>query len=175
MTPFEGAGDPSSTHRDTGGPSRFSVLARACATPRRCVSAARDRLEGSAAQGFFRRLGAIDFVNSIVLFGASLLLSALPFIILLSSLANHRIDTDLSRHIGLNSQGASIVSQLFRSSPGHSAAVIVTALILAAAGTMAVAGSLQVICNLGPAERTPRETTAARIQPIAVVAKAGTA
>jgi len=37
------------------------------------------------------------------------------------------------------------VSQLFRSSPAYSAAPIVTALILAAAGTIAVAGSLQVI------------------------------
>jgi membrane protein len=109
------------------------------------VAAARVRFEGLAAQIFLRRLGALDFVNSIVLFGASLLLSVLPFIILLSSLANHRIDTDLSRHIGLNSQGARVVSQLFRSSPAHSAAPIVTALILAAAGTMAVAGSLQVI------------------------------
>lgn len=72
-------------------------------------------------------------------------LTVLPFIILLSSLANRRIDTDLSRHIGLNSQGARIVSQLFRSSPAHAAAPIVTALILAAAGTMVVAGSLQVI------------------------------
>ena len=105
----------------------------------------RVRFEGSAAQIFLRRLGALDFVNSIVLFGASLLLSVLPFIILLSSLANHRIDTDLSRHIGLNAQGARIVSQLSRSSPAHSAAPIVTALILAAAGTMAVAGSLQMI------------------------------
>ena len=87
----------------------------------------------------------MDFANSIVLFGSSLLLSVLPFIILLSSLANRRIDTDLSRHIGLNSQGARMVSQLFRSSPAHSAAPIVTALVFAAAGTMAVAGSLQVI------------------------------
>jgi hypothetical protein len=36
---------------------------------------------------------------------------------LLSSLADHRIDTDLSRHIGLNRRGAVIVSQLSRSSP----------------------------------------------------------
>jgi hypothetical protein len=51
------------------------------------------------------------------LFGAALLICVLPFVIVLSSLPNHRIDTDLSRHIGLNRQGAMIVSQLFRSSP----------------------------------------------------------
>ena len=54
-------------------------------------------------------------------------------------------DVGLSQHIGLNGEGARIISQLFRSSPAHSAAPIVVALILAAAGTMAVADSLKVI------------------------------
>jgi len=71
-------------------------------------------LRGISGPDFVKRLGAVDFVNSIVLFGASLLLSVLPFIILLSSIANHRIDTDLSRHIGLNHEGAAIVSQPHR-------------------------------------------------------------
>ena len=142
MTPPDRAGNPSSAHQDDGG-SR--PRARVSALQRRFASAARGRFEGPSARIFLRRLRAIDFINSIVLFGASLLLSVLPFTILLSSLANRRIDTDLSRHIGLNTQGARIVSQLFRSSPAHSAAPIVTALILAAAGTMAVANSLQVI------------------------------
>jgi membrane protein len=141
----DGATDPSSAPHDKSGSSRVSVRARTGGAPRRLVDAVRVRFEGSAGQIFLGRLGALDFVNSIVLFGASLLLSVLPFIILLSALANHRIDTDLSRHIGLNAQGARIVGELFRSSPAHSAAPIVTALILAAAGTMAVAGSLQVI------------------------------
>jgi len=113
--------------------------------PARTLAAARGRFEGSPAQIFLRQLGALDFANSIVLFGASLLISVLPFVILMSSLANHRIDTDLSRHIGLNRQGALIVSQLFRSSPVHSAAAVATALIFAAVGTMAVASSLQLI------------------------------
>lgn len=147
MTRLDSAGDPSSARQDTGGPPHLclSVFARASAARRRWVSAARDHFEGSVAQDFLRRLGAANFVNSIMLFGASLLLSVLPFIILLSSLANHRVDADLSRDIGLNSQGASIVSQLFRSSPTHPAAAIATALIFATAGTMAVANSLQVI------------------------------
>ena len=112
---------------------------------RALAGAARDRYDGSSAQIFVRQLVALDFVNTCVLFGSALLMSVLPFLILLSSLANHRIDTDLSRHIGLDQQGAFIVSRLFRSSPAHSAAGIVTALIFAAVGTMAVAGSLQGI------------------------------
>jgi membrane protein len=123
--------------RDKDGSLRLRVRALA--------GAARGRFEGSSAQTFLQRLGALDFTNSIILFGSALLISVLPFLIILSSLANHRIDTDLSRHIGLNGQGSLIVSQLFRSSPSHSAAAVVTALILATAGTIAVAGSLQVI------------------------------
>jgi membrane protein len=80
-----------------------------------------------------------------MLFGAALLISVLPFLILLSSLANHHIDTDLSRHIGLNHEGALIVSHLFRPSPAQPVAAMVIALILAVAGTMSVASSLQVI------------------------------
>jgi membrane protein len=124
---------------EAGGVTVLRVRARALA------DAARDRFDGSPAQTFVRQLGALDFVNTSVIFGAALLTSVLPLIILLSALANHRIDNDLSRHIGLNREGALVVSQLFRSSPAHPVAEIVTALLFAAAGTMAVAGSLQVI------------------------------
>lgn len=112
---------------------------------RALAGAARGRFDGSPVQVFLRQLGVLDVVNTSVLFGAALLMSVLPFIILLSSLANHRVDTDLSRHIGLDQQGAVIVSQLFRSTPAHSVAGIASALIFAAAGTMAVADSLQTI------------------------------
>ena len=137
MTSPDGADEPPPAGQDEHGPPRLPVRAVA--------GAARDRYEGSSAQVFLRQLGALSFVDSITLFGAALLISVLPFVILLSSLANHRIDTDLSRHIGLNRQGALIVSQLFRSSPVHSAAAVATALIFAAVGTMAVASSLQLI------------------------------
>jgi membrane protein len=134
-----------SARPDGDGSFHLPVRARIRAAQRRVGTAAHGRFDGSAAQTLARQLRALDFANSIILFGSSLLLSVLPFIILLSSLANHRIDADLSRHIGRNGEGARIISQLFRSAPAHSAAPVVTALILAAAGTMAVAGSLQVI------------------------------
>ena len=112
---------------------------------RALAGAARGRFDGSLAQVFIRQLGALDFANTSIIFGAALLTSVLPFIILLSSLANHRIDNDLSRHIGLDRQGALVVSELFRSSPVHPVVELVTALLFAAGGTMAVAGSLRVI------------------------------
>jgi membrane protein len=137
MSTPDSAHDQPSSGQGRNGSLRLRVRALA--------GSAHGRFEGSPAQTFLRQLGALDFTNSIILFGSALLISVLPFVILLSSLANHRIDTDLSRHIGLNRQGALIVSQLFRSSPAHSTAAIVTALVFAAVGTIAVASSLQVI------------------------------
>jgi membrane protein len=111
----------------------------------RVFAAVRRRYEGSWIQGLAERLTALDFGNWIILFGASLLLTVLPLVILLSSLANERIDDDLSRHIGLNRQGAAIVEGLFRKTPTHSAAPIVLGLVIAFAGSVAVAKSLQII------------------------------
>src|SRR5438477_7245963 len=102
-------------------------------------AAVRSRYDRSWVQDLAGRLTALDFGNWIILFGASLLLTVLPLIILLSSLANERIDDDLSRHIGLNRQGAGIIEELFRKTPTHSAAPIVLGLLIAFAGSVAVA------------------------------------
>jgi membrane protein len=64
-------------------------------------------------------------------------------VIILSSLANERIDDDISRHIGLNGQGAHILHELFRSSPTHPVVPIATGLLFAFAGTIAVVACLQ--------------------------------
>lgn len=137
MTRPDSATGPASAGQDKGGRLRLHLRAVA--------GAARGRFEGSSAQTFLRQLGALGFFDSIMVFGASLLISVLPFVILLSSLANHRIDNDLSRHIGLNHEGSLIVSHLFRASPAHSAAALVIALVFTFAGTLAVASSLQAI------------------------------
>jgi membrane protein len=112
---------------------------------RQRLAGALRRFEGSWLQDLSTRLTAIDFGNAIVLFGASLLLCALPLIILLSSAADERIDDDLSRHIGLNGRGTHIMEGLFRKTPTHVAGPIILGLIIAFVGTVTVAGSLQVI------------------------------
>jgi membrane protein len=111
----------------------------------RRLTAARVRYEGSWIHDIVTQLRALDFLNWTTIFGAELLWSALPFIILLSSLADERIDDDLSRHLGLNSQGAHIVKGLFRNSPSHAFVPIVTGLLIAFAGIIAVVASLQVV------------------------------
>lgn len=136
MGPSDRTNDPTASRRGGDGSRRL---------PRDLVGVVRSRYAGSAAEIFVKRLGALDFFQTVTVFGAVLLLSALPFVIVMSSLANQSIDADLSRHIGLDGEGADIVSELFTSSPTYSVSAIVTALIFATAGTMAVASSLQGI------------------------------
>jgi membrane protein len=112
---------------------------------RRLLNAARARYEGSWLQAIAAQLKALRVFDWTTIFGAELLWSALPFIILLSSLANERIDDDLSRHIGLNRQGAHIVQHLFRHSPAHATIAILTGLLFSLAGSIAVVSSLQLL------------------------------
>jgi hypothetical protein len=63
---------------------------------RRQINAARARYEESWVQAIAAQLKALHVFEWTTIFGAELLWSALPFIILLSSLANQRIDDDAS-------------------------------------------------------------------------------
>jgi hypothetical protein len=76
----------------------------------------RARYQGSFAQDFVKALGAVDFGNQILIFGACLLLSVLPLIIVLSTYASHRIQDDIARHLGLSAQGTRVVDGLFKAS-----------------------------------------------------------
>jgi membrane protein len=109
------------------------------------ITAARTRYAASWAGEVGRELKALDFVNWITMFGAALLWSALPLIILLSSLADERIDDDISRHIGLNGQGAQIVHSLFRGTPAHGVEPILTGFFFSFTGVVAAVSSLQLI------------------------------
>jgi membrane protein len=80
-----------------------------------------------------------------LVFGAELLWSVLPLLILLSSLANHRIDTDLSEHIGLDAKAALIIRDMFRGTPEHAFIPILSGVLFSVAGTIAVAQSLQLL------------------------------
>jgi membrane protein len=109
------------------------------------VAAARDRYEGSLAQGFVMQLRAIDFSDQVMLFGAGLLVSALPFLILLSAFASNRVDDDISLRLGLDRRASGIMTHLFTSAPATLNVATATSLLFVTAGTLAVAGSLQQI------------------------------
>ena len=106
---------------------------------------ARDRFEGSLAQEFVRQLRVLDFANQAMLFGAGLLVSLLPFIILLSAFASHRVNDDISLRLGLDRRAAGIMDHLFTSSPASLNAATATSLVFLIAGMLAVASSLQQI------------------------------
>lgn len=74
---------PPAAQRETAPshPARYQALAWA-----------RDRFDGSLAQSFLMRLKALDFASQAVLFGAGLLVSLLPFVILLSAFASQPVD-----------------------------------------------------------------------------------
>ena len=113
------------------------------AAQRERIDAARARYERSWAGHISQELKELDFVNWITVLGASLLWSAVPLIILLSSFANERIDDDISRHIGLSHEGARIVHSLFRGSPSHQLEPILTGFLFSCAGVIATVSSLQ--------------------------------
>jgi membrane protein len=115
------------------------------ARARRKLAAVRAWYDGSWAEDLVRQLKALDIGNWTLVFGAELLWSALPFIILVSSFANRRVDADLSRHIGLDRQASRIASSIFRNTPHPEALAIVTGLLFSFAGVVAVVGSLQAL------------------------------
>jgi membrane protein len=105
----------------------------------------RARYRGSFAQDFARGLGAVDFGDRIIIFGACLLVSVLPLIIVLSAYASHRIEDDIARHLGLSTQGSRVVDGLFKASVTSFNLAVFVSLLLAFAGTVAVARSVEVI------------------------------
>lgn len=109
------------------------------------AAAIRARYRASWFAEIEHELKALDFVNWITVFGASLLWSVVPLIILLSSFANEKVDDDLSRHIGLDSSAAQIVRTLFRATPAHGAEAIITGFLFSFCGVVAVVSSLQFI------------------------------
>jgi membrane protein len=103
------------------------------------------RYEGSFAQRLFARLGALDFMNQAILFGAGVLLSLLPFLVLLSAFANERVDDDVALHLGLDHRAATIVSHLFTQHGAEWNSATAISLVVMVAGTLTVVGALQEI------------------------------
>jgi membrane protein len=115
------------------------------AAPRRWAAAIQARYQGSLAQSFAVELKTLDFSQQIILLGAGLLVSLLPFLILLSAFASQRIDDDIALRLGLNQRASGIVSHLLTASPAVLNVATLTSLLFVAAGTLAVASSLQQI------------------------------
>jgi membrane protein len=105
----------------------------------------RSRYQRSFTADVFRQLGEINFADRVLVFGASLLLSVLPLIIVLSAYASHRVEEDITHHLGLSGEGARIVDHLFKASVKSFNLAIFITLLLSFAGTIAVARSVEAI------------------------------
>lgn len=105
----------------------------------------RSRYAGSAAEDLFKRLGALDFGNWILIFGATLLLTILPIILLLSSLASLRVDDDLARHLDLSRPGSVVFDSLFKSAPVRFDSGFVLSFIIGVASAVGVAITVQIL------------------------------
>jgi membrane protein len=124
------------------------------------VTAGRGRCKRSDAQELIGTLKAVDFGSRIIIFGASMLLSVLPLIVLVSAFANRDVDNSISQRLGLNHQAARIVDSLFTTSPAAFNSAIVLSLAISAVGTILVARSVQELYertfDKSPAEGKPR-------------------
>jgi membrane protein len=107
--------------------------------------AVQNRYQGSFWQQFFRTLKDVEFFDQTMLFGAGLLISLIPFLILVSAFASQRVDDDIALRMGLDHRAAAIVSNLFRSSPASLDTGTVITLLILLAGAVTVSSSLQLI------------------------------
>lgn len=109
------------------------------------LATTRIRLGRSLARDVVTEFKELDFADQAMLFGAGLLTSLLPFLILLSAFASARVDDDIALRLGLDHRAARIVSHLFTPASASLNAATVTSLLFVVAGTLAVASSLQQI------------------------------
>ncbi|MGR6998254.1 YhjD/YihY/BrkB family envelope integrity protein [Yinghuangia aomiensis] len=96
---------------------------RATGKARRAANWGKRKYPGSWAEHLWTQLDAVDFVNRAMLLAATLLLCAVPFLLIIAALAGRSAAAGVSRRMGLNKQAADDVGQLFTSSANTSAAI----------------------------------------------------
>lgn len=111
----------------------------------RVVRSAEQRFRTSAARDILDRLKEMQFVTTMTVFGATFLLSALPFMILLSSFAHRRVEDDLASHLGLDAHASRILEGLFRNSSARSTSAVLLAVVFTAVGTVGIAGTVESV------------------------------
>jgi membrane protein len=90
---------------------------------RRAAEWGKKKYAGSWAAYLWQRLDAADFLNQAMLLAATLLLCAVPFVLIMVAVAGRSIVPELSWRLGLTKQAAADVGHLFTSSAATSAAV----------------------------------------------------
>jgi membrane protein len=109
------------------------------------AQSAQARYQQSRWRRFFHELNDLEFFDQTMLFGAGLLISLVPFFILVSAFASQRVDDDIALRMGLDHRAAGIVSTLFRSSPATFDVGTIVSFLILLAGAITVSSSLQQI------------------------------
>ena len=81
------------------------------------------RYAGSWAEYLWRRLDAADFMNQAMLLAATLLLCAVPFLLIATALAGRSAVSGMTLRLGLNQQAAADMGHLFTSTSATDSAV----------------------------------------------------
>ena len=115
-----------SESRGTTGSKRLGMKMADRASVRRARRAAewgKAKYAGSWAEYLWQRLDAADFMNQAMLLAATLLLCAVPFLLIASALAGRSVVSALTLRLGLNQQAAADMGHLFTSSSATDSAV----------------------------------------------------
>ena len=90
---------------------------------RRAAEWGQAKYAGSWAESLWHRLDVVDFMNQAMLLAATLLLCAVPFLLVMTALAGRSIVPELSWRLGLSRPAAADLGHLFTSASATSAAV----------------------------------------------------
>jgi membrane protein len=131
----------------------------------RAAGWAKNKYTGSWAEYLWHRLDAVDFMNQATLLAATLLLCAVPFMLIAAALAGRSAVSALTVRLGLSQQAAAAVGHLFTSSSATSNAVTGLSWVFFILGGIAAATAFQRlyqrVFQLDP--RGPRDTLRAVI------------
>ena len=106
---------------------------------------AKAKFADSWAGDLWGRLSAVEFMNEAFMLAATLLLCAVPFMIIATALAGRSATTTLTLRLGLNQQAATDVGHLFAPASETSAAITGASWVFFILGGLAAASSIQAL------------------------------
>ncbi|MFC8434964.1 YhjD/YihY/BrkB family envelope integrity protein [Streptomyces sp. NPDC057253] len=112
---------------------------------RRVAEWGKAKYSGSWAENLWRRLDAVDFLNRAMLLAATLLLCAVPFMLIVAALAGRSAVSFLSERLGLSREAAADVGDLFTSSTATSSAVTGLSWVFVVLSGFAAASAFQTL------------------------------
>jgi membrane protein len=145
-TPGGSGADQAAQTPGTTGSRRPGVKAGDRPSVRRVHRAAewgKNKYTGSWAEYLWHRLDAVDFMNQAMLLAATLLLCAVPFMLIAAALAGRSAVSALTVRLGLSQQAAADVGHLFTSSSATSNAVTGLSWVFFVLGGIAAATAIQ--------------------------------